>query len=66
MTRINLDWHQFNYLCEVYRKNLETMKLTIKNLGKIESCQLELNNLTILVGDNNSGKPMLLIAHMEH
>lgn len=32
------------------------MKLTIKNIGKIESCQLELNNLTILVGDNNSGK----------
>lgn len=32
------------------------MKITIKNLGKIESCQLELNNLTILVGDNNSGK----------
>ncbi|MCO5278854.1 MAG: ATP-binding protein [Saprospiraceae bacterium] len=32
------------------------MKLTIKNLGKIENCQLELNHLTILVGDNNSGK----------
>lgn len=32
------------------------MKLTIKNLGKIDNCQLELNNLTILVGDNNSGK----------
>lgn len=32
------------------------MKLTITNLGKIEKCQLELNDLTILVGDNNSGK----------
>ena len=32
------------------------MKLTIKKLGRIENCQLELNDLTILVGDNNSGK----------
>lgn len=32
------------------------MKLTIENLGKIENCELELNDLTILVGDNNSGK----------
>lgn len=32
------------------------MKLTIKNLGRINNCQLELNDLTILVGDNNSGK----------
>nr|WP_314546441.1 AAA family ATPase [uncultured Empedobacter sp.] len=32
------------------------MKVSIKNLGKIDNCDLELNNLTILVGDNNSGK----------
>src|SRR5690606_1489045 len=32
------------------------MKVTIKKLGKIESCELQLNDLTILVGDNNSGK----------
>ncbi len=32
------------------------MKLTINNLGKILQGELELNNLTILVGDNNSGK----------
>jgi predicted ATPase len=32
------------------------MKLTINNLGKISQGELELNNLTILVGDNNSGK----------
>lgn len=32
------------------------MKLTINNLGKIVQGELELNNLTILVGDNNSGK----------
>lgn len=32
------------------------MKLTIKNLGKIVHSELELNDLTLLVGDNNSGK----------
>lgn len=32
------------------------MKLTIDNLGKVVHGELELNNLTILVGDNNSGK----------
>lgn len=32
------------------------MKLTVDNLGKIVQSELELNNLTILVGDNNSGK----------
>ncbi len=32
------------------------MKLTIDNLGKIIHSELELNKLTILVGDNNSGK----------
>lgn len=32
------------------------MKLTIDNLGKITHSELELNKLTILVGDNNSGK----------
>jgi energy-coupling factor transporter ATP-binding protein EcfA2 len=32
------------------------MKLTIDNLGKIVHSELELNNLTILVGDNNAGK----------
>lgn len=32
------------------------MKLNIKKIGKIDNCDLELNNLTILVGDNNSGK----------
>ncbi len=32
------------------------MQFIIKNLGKINACNLKLNNLTILVGDNNSGK----------
>lgn len=32
------------------------MKLTVDNLGKIIQSEIELNNLTILVGDNNSGK----------
>jgi predicted ATPase len=32
------------------------MKFTVDNLGKIVQSEIELNNLTILVGDNNSGK----------
>lgn len=32
------------------------MKITIDNLGKINHSEIELNNLTIIVGDNNSGK----------
>jgi predicted ATPase len=32
------------------------MKIKINNLGKISSSEIELNDLTILVGDNNSGK----------
>lgn len=32
------------------------MKLKVDNLGKIVQSEIELNNLTILVGDNNSGK----------
>lgn len=32
------------------------MKLTVDNLGKIVKSEIELNKLTILVGDNNSGK----------
>lgn len=32
------------------------MKLTVENIGKIVKSEIELNNLTILVGDNNSGK----------
>jgi ABC-type multidrug transport system ATPase subunit len=32
------------------------MKLTIDNLGKIDHSELDLNDLTILVGDNNAGK----------
>jgi ABC-type cobalamin/Fe3+-siderophores transport system ATPase subunit len=32
------------------------MKITIDNLGKIVHGEIELNDLTVLVGDNNSGK----------
>lgn len=32
------------------------MKITIDNLGKIAHGEIELNDLTVLVGDNNSGK----------
>ena len=35
------------------------MKVTIDNLGKIIHSELKLNKLTILVGDNNSGKTYL-------
>lgn len=35
------------------------MNLSVQELGKIKSCEIELNELTILVGDNNSGKTYL-------
>ncbi|WHT40372.1 hypothetical protein QNH98_07255 [Myroides sp. mNGS23_01] len=35
------------------------MKITFENLGKIEKATIEINDLTILVGDNNSGKTYL-------
>jgi len=35
------------------------MKIAVKNLGNIEKGDLELNNLTLIVGKNNSGKTYL-------
>ena len=35
------------------------MKITVENLGKIEKATIDINDLTILVGDNNSGKTYL-------
>jgi energy-coupling factor transporter ATP-binding protein EcfA2 len=35
------------------------MNLNVQELGKIKECDFELNDLTILVGDNNSGKTYL-------
>ncbi|WP_375190992.1 AAA family ATPase [Chryseobacterium sp.] len=35
------------------------MKITVENLGKIDKATIEVNDLTILVGDNNSGKTYL-------
>lgn len=32
------------------------MKIKIKNLGKIEEAKLELENIAVIVGNNNSGK----------
>ena len=32
------------------------MKLSIKNIGKIESADIELNGITVICGENNTGK----------
>lgn len=32
------------------------MKLTLSNIGKIKNTSLELNDLTVLCGGNNTGK----------
>jgi len=32
------------------------MRLSLKNIGKIESANVELNGITVLAGENNSGK----------
>ena len=45
----------FTYFVQ-YLYKTKRMKLTIDNLGKIVHSELELNDLTILVGDNNAGK----------
>jgi len=35
------------------------MKFTIKNLGPLKNCQIELGNLTVICGKNNTGKTYL-------
>ena len=37
-----------------------TLHLIIKNFGKVESADILLNNLVVLVGNNNSGKTMVM------
>ena len=32
------------------------MKLTLKNIGKIENAVVELNGITVIAGENNTGK----------
>ncbi|WP_157147050.1 AAA family ATPase, partial [Brachyspira pilosicoli] len=35
-------------------------KLTVKNLGKIKEAEIELSDLVLFIGDNNSGKSYLM------
>lgn len=35
-------------------------KLIIKNFGKIKEAEIELSNLILFIGDNNSGKSYLM------
>ncbi len=32
------------------------MKLTLKNIGKIEAASVEINGITVIAGENNTGK----------
>ena len=32
------------------------MKLTVKNVGKIRNASIEINGITVIAGENNSGK----------
>lgn len=32
------------------------MKLTLKNIGKIEKCAIDINGITVICGENNTGK----------
>lgn len=32
------------------------MKLTLKNIGKIREASVELNGITVIAGENNTGK----------
>ncbi len=33
-----------------------SMRLTIKNIGKIDEADIELNGITVIAGENNTGK----------
>lgn len=39
-----------------FKGSQEFMKFIIRNIGTIESAEIELNNLTVISGENNSGK----------
>ena len=32
------------------------MKLSLKNIGKIETASVEINGITVIAGENNTGK----------
>ena len=32
------------------------MRLTLKNIGKIKEAEVELNGITVIAGENNTGK----------
>ena len=38
------------------------MKFTFKNLGKLDEAEIEVKDLTIVCGENNTGKTYLLYA----
>ena len=39
-----------------FKGSQEFMKFIIRNIGTIGSAEIELNNLTVISGENNSGK----------
>ena len=41
---------------KVVTKGMETMKLQIKNIGKINDAVIEFNGITVIAGENNTGK----------
>ena len=45
-----------------FKGSQEFMKFIIRNIGTIGSAEIELNNLTVISGENNSGKTTILIA----
>ena len=44
------------YVNVIYCECLVNMKFTVQNVGKIEHAVLQLNGITVVVGDNNAGK----------
>lgn len=41
---------------KMYKEGMMSMKLSVRNFAKIESADIDMNGLTIIAGENNTGK----------
>ena len=41
---------------ELYERRVSKMKLIIKNIGKLKNAEVEINGITVITGENNTGK----------
>ena len=41
---------------ELYERRVSKVKLIIKNIGKLKNAEVEINGITVITGENNTGK----------